>query len=299
MRNEETVNVYEIVTMKILDMLEEGKIPWNRPYAEGNLSMMPRNLVSGKEYRGINRWLLYGQFDSPYYLTLKQVLSLKARVKREEFSKPSIVTYWNIIETVDKQTKEPKKMSFLRYYRVYNVLQCEGLKHIRLLPPKKGSEAENAEMIKPSEIVKGMPNKPTIRFDSPNGAFYRPSDDSVHIGTVKQFKTSEGHYATLFHELAHSTGHKSRLDRELKSSVDKEKYSREELIAEFCSAFLCEISGISKPTVKNAVAYLQHWKQFISEDVKAVVHCASKAEKAADYILDRKVSNTNGNGEIE
>jgi antirestriction protein ArdC len=290
------VNVYEIITLRILDMLEEGKIPWNKPYLEGASGQMPMNLISGKCYRGINRWLLRGQFDSPYYLTLKQVLGLKARVRREEFSKPSIVTYWNMIETIDKVTKEKKQMGMLRYYRVYNVTQCEGLKHSRLVV---SATNDNQELLEPASIVKGMPNKPTIKFDSSSVAYYQPSDDSVHIGTVKQFKTSEMHYATMFHELIHSTGHKSRLERDLKPSFAKEEYSREELIAEFGSAFLCEITGISKPTIKNATAYIQHWKEFISSDVQAVVSCASKAEKSCDFILNRKVSNTNGNGEIE
>jgi antirestriction protein ArdC len=289
--NEDKVSVYEIVTLRILDLMEEGTIPWNQPYC-GGPSSMPKNLVSGKEYRGINRWLLYGLFGSPYYLTLKQCLELGARVKREEFNKPSIVTYWNMVDSVDKETGKKVRKAFLRYYRVYNVDQCEGLKHSRLVVSDNG----NVELLKPSAIVKGMPNCPMIRQDSPNSAYYVPSTDRVHIGTVKQFVSSEAYHATLFHELAHSTGHASRLDRDLKPSVDKEKYSREELIAEFSSAFLCEISGISKPVIKNSAAYIQHWKSFLSEDVGAVIHAASRAEKACDYILNKKPTS---NGDID
>lgn len=283
--NSETkVNVYEIVTMKILDLMEQGIIPWNEPYLEGQ-GAMPKNLITGKEYRGINRWLLYHRFDSPYYLTLKQVLGLKARVKKEEFSSYSIVTYYDIKQVLNKETNEVQNKFFLRYYKVYNASQCVGLKHKSLVPVKDNG---NREIAKPANIVKAMPNKPTIKYDSPTGAYYIPSMDIVHIGNVKEFKTSEAFHATLFHELVHSTGHSKRLDRELKPLGDKAKYSREELIAEFGSAFLCEISGISKPTIKNATAYLQHWSQFLQEDPKAIVVAASKAEKACDYILNKK-----------
>lgn len=284
--NEDKVNVYEIVTCKILELLEQGIIPWNEPYLEGS-SGMPMNLITGKPYRGINRWLLWHRFDSPYYLTLKQVLGLGGRVKREEFTDYQIVTYYDIKDIVNRETKEVEKRFFLRYYKVYNVTQCTGLKHSRLTVKDNG----NHEIAKPVSIVKGMPNKPTIKHDSPNGAYYHPVKDEVHIGTVKQFKTNEAYHATLFHELVHSTGHGSRLDRDLTGERTKEKYSREELIAEFGAAYLCELSGIGKPTIKNSAAYIQHWKQFLTEDPKAVVVAASRAEKACDYILGEEREN--------
>lgn len=276
--NEDKVSVYEIITIKILDMLDQGEIPWHRPYL-GDTTSMPKSLITGKEYRGINRWLLYGQFDSPYYLTYNQAKELGGNVRKGERS--SMITYWNRVSTIDKATKKETTKSFLRYYSVFNVTQCDGLKHARLVPTKKNG---NVELVKPNLLVKNMPNKPVIKQDSPNGAYYSPVKDEVHIGTVKQFTSSEAYHATLFHELIHSTGHSSRLDRELKPMVDKDKYSREELIAEFGAAFLCEISGISKPTIKNSAAYIQHWKRFFESDVKAIVSCASKAEKACDYI---------------
>ena len=157
-------------------------------------------------------------------------------VKRGE--KASMVTYWKIIEGVDKVTGEKKKYRFLRYFNVFNVSQCEGLKHVRLVPiPDNG----NKELIKPARIVKGMPDRPTIKHDSPSGAYYSPMVDEVHIGTVKQFVDSEAYHATLFHELIHSTGHKDRLDREIMNGANRDKYSREELVAEFGAAFLCSI----------------------------------------------------------
>lgn len=283
--NPDKVTVYEIVTMRILDMLDAGDIPWHRPYL-GGASAMPKNLITNKEYRGINRWLLYGQFDSPYYLTFNQAKELGGNVRKGE--KASMVTFWNRVETIDKVTGEKVNRSFLRYYNVFNVSQCEGIKHARLVPSKDNG---NVEIVKASKIVKEMPNRPTIKNDSPNGAYYYPAMDEVHIGTVKQFVSSEAYHATLFHELIHSTGHGKRLDRELKGSVDKVKYSREELIAEFGAAFLCELSGISKPTIKNSTAYIQHWRKYIESDIQAVVSAASKAEKACDYILNRTYSN--------
>lgn len=275
--------VYEIITNRIIQLMDEGEIPWNRPY-NSNASDFAKNLITNKEYRGINRWLLFGRYPSPYYLTSKQAKKLGGRVKREEyFNNYQIVVFWDIKDRVPTEDNASKTSAILRFYKVWNVEQCEGLKHERLVSKDNG----NHELVKPTNIVKGMPNKPIIKNDSASVAYYRPSDDSVHIGTVKQFKTAEAYHSTLFHELVHSTGHASRLDRELNPSTEKDKYSREELIAEFGSAFLCEMAGISKPTIKNSAAYIQHWQKFLVEDVMAVVTCASKAEKACDYILNK------------
>jgi len=273
----EHVNVYQIVTDEIVKIMESGKIPWNEPYLAN--MQAPMNLITGKPYRGINRWLLWHAYDSPYYLTYNQAKALGGNVKRGE--KSHLVTFWKRQETIDKETGEPKTVALLRYYRVFNVSQCEGIKHSRLTVKDNG----NRELLKPSAIVKNMPNRPVIKTSDASYAYYRPSTDTVHINGPKSFKTSEAYHATLFHELAHATGHGTRLDRELKGHTEKASYSREELIAEFASAFLCEKSGISKPTIRNAAAYIQHWKTFLQNDPKAVVSCASKAEKAADYIL--------------
>jgi antirestriction protein ArdC len=286
----EKFDIYKMVTDQIISLMDSGRIPWNEPYLTSG--EMPRNLVSNKEYRGINRWLLWKKFESPYYISFKQVNELGGRIKKGEHG--SVVVWWNVSKVEDKETKEIVNRYYLRYYRVWNVSQCEGLKHKRLTQKDNGNE----ELIAPKEIVANMPNRPEIKSSNKGYAYYVPTTDKVHIGSVKQFKTSEAYHATLFHELIHSTGHSTRLDRELNgfSETTKQEYSREELVAEFGSAFLCEVSGISKPTIKNAAAYIQHWKSFLESDSKAVVLAASRAEKAADYILHRE---NEENGEAE
>jgi antirestriction protein ArdC len=262
-------------------MLDNGTIPWQQPYLEGEQGAMPRNLISNREYSGINRWLLWQKFPSPYYLTFNQAKELGGNVRKGE--KASMITFCSKVESIDKATNEKTTRAILRYYNVFNVTQCENLEHVRLEEKDNG----NREMVKPNLIVKNMPNKPAIKPSNKPYAYYYPAKDEVCINGVKQFKTSEAYYSTLFHELAHSTGHESRLARELGTTMEKEKYSREELVAEFASAFLCEVAGISKPTIKNAASYISHWKQFLASDAKAVVTCASRAEKAASYILGK------------
>jgi antirestriction protein ArdC len=284
--NDKKMDVYDIVTERIVKILESGVIPWNSPYDHNtSLGYMPRNLVNDKEYRGVNRWLLYGRFENPYYVSANQCRALGGVVRKEEWWKNSLVTWWKTEEHIDERTQEVTKRWYLRFYKVWNVLQCDGIKHKRLDVKLN----DNPEMVKPTAVVRGMPNKPAIKQDSPKVAYYNPKADEVHIGKVGNFKTSTAYYATLFHELVHSTGHESRLNRGLEGiTTNKLGYSREELVAELGSAYLCELSGIGKPTLKNAAAYIQHWVTFITEDPKAMVGAALRAEKACDYILNRE-----------
>jgi antirestriction protein ArdC len=106
---------------------------------------------------------------------------------------------------------------------------------------------------------------------------------------MDRFTTAEEYYSVYFHELAHSTGHESRLDRKLTEERTKEKYGQEELVAEFAAAFLCHECGIERATIDNSAAYLDGWKKAIKGDVKMLVMAASQAQKAVDCILNRSL----------
>ncbi len=269
-------SVYEIITSRIVEELENGQMPWRKPWR----TLPPANLVSKKPYRGINVFLLALQgYGSQYWLTFNQAKQLGGNVRKGEHG--TKIVFWKFdtfeTETAGGETEE-RKSAFLRYYTVFNLEQTEGLKALLALPP--ASPIESAE-----EIVKGMPNPPT--FEQDFRAAYIPSRDTVTMPSRTAFDSQAEYYSTLFHELTHSTGHAKRLGRE---GIEKlqpfgsEDYSKEELIAEMGSAMLCGIAGIEQATISNSAAYLQSWIRRLKADSRLVVSAASAAQKAADYI---------------
>ncbi len=271
---------YEIVTESIIRQLKSGVAPWHKPWR----AEMPANLVSKKEYRGINIFLLTFQgYGSRYWMTYRQAQLAGGNVRKREHG--TKVVFWKIGEYRKQNEKtgetEDHKSVLLRYYTVFNLEQCEGIK-----PP------DPRQIINPIEqcegIIKHMPNAPSFIQDS--RAFYQPSTDIVGMPARSAFHSSEEYYATVFHELTHSTGHSSRLSREgilNHNPFGSDDYSKEELVAEMGAAMLCGVAGIESHTIENSAAYLQTWITRLQSDVRLIVSAASQAQKAADYILDR------------
>src|SRR5258706_12317911 len=202
-------NVYEIVTDQIIKQLESGTAPWRKPWH----AEMPCNLVSGKEYRGINPFLLVSQgYGSRYWMTFNQANKLGGHIRKGE--KSSIVTFWHIgeertVRDADGNTRKEKPF-LLRYYRVFNVEQTEGIADKLGL----GNTTPRVPSIEQCEaIVNGMPNAP--RTEQSSRAWYRPSTDTVGMPSKSLFNSSEEYYATLFQELPHSTGQRSRAGRDV------------------------------------------------------------------------------------
>jgi antirestriction protein ArdC len=274
-------SVYQIVTEQILKQLESGVAPWRKPWR----TEPPCNLVSGKEYRGINTFLLASQgCGSRYWLTFNQANKLGGHIRKGE--KSSIVTFWNIgeektVRDADGNTSKSKPF-LLRYYRVFNVEQTEGIREKLGL----GNTIPRVPSIEQCEqIVKQMANSPAIQQDA--RAWYRPSTDTVGMPSRNAFNSAEEFYSTWFHELVHSTGHASRVGREGIEDIaafGSESYSKEELIAEMGAAMLCGVTGISPATIPNSAAYLQGWINRLRGDSKLLVSAASQAQKAADFI---------------
>jgi antirestriction protein ArdC len=268
--------VYSIVTEQILKQLESGVAPWHRPWS----THIPKNLVSGRGYRGINVFLLASNgYGSPYWLTYKQATERGGHVRKGEHG--SKVVFWKIgtreVENADGETDERKSI-LLRYYTVFNVEQCEGI-----ASPNAGPAVNPIEECE--RIVGQMPNLPAMEQDG--RAWYRPSTDTVGMPSRTAFNTSEEYYSTLFHELTHSTGHSNRVGRdgiEKLNTFGSESYSKEELIAEMGAAMLCGVAGIERKTLANSAAYLKSWIDVLKSDARMVVSAASQAQKAADYI---------------
>lgn len=291
----------EIVYGKIADLiiakLEQGIAPWRKPWACKGLAGAPRNFISGKPYRGVNVWLL-GGYETPFWLTFKQAQGLGAKVRKG--SKSSLCVYWNILEREVKGEggkPERKKFFFLRYYHVFNVEQCEGIDPAKiealkrkcgLIRDESTPEPEFSPIEQAQAIIDGFKASPEIKHGG-DRAFYSPTCDYVQLPKPESFITPENYYSTAFHELVHSTGHHSRLDREgfTDGSFGSDPYAREELVAEFGATFLCGIAGIAVPEiVDNAASYIAGWKKKVKEQGGGfVVKAASQAQAAADYIL--------------
>ena len=278
--------LYEQVTSQIISELEQGKIPWVKPWVMG---IPPSNLISGKAYQGINHVLLsMTNFESLFFLTFKQAKQLKGFVRKGE--KGYRVIYWKINKLVktDPVTQEEteKKIPLLRAYWVFNVSQCENI------PADKIPVIERPDCFNPidaaEKIVSDMPNQPKLEHSNQSKAYYSPLLDRVHMPNTSLFKSTEGYYDTLFHELIHSTGHETRLNRDTLQATRHDgnnQYDKEELIAEIGGAFLGATAGITKE-IKNNAAYIQGWLSAFKDDGKMLIHAAAKATKAANYILN-------------
>ncbi|HEY2930873.1 MAG TPA: ArdC-like ssDNA-binding domain-containing protein [Acidobacteriota bacterium] len=275
--------VYDVITKRIIEKLEQGTIPWQRPWnAAGS---MPKNLISKKEYRGINVFLLgCQQYASPYWLTYKQAQDLGGNVRKGEKGSP--VVFWKWLKAEDKDTQEEKTIPLCRYYTVFNVAQCEGIE----APATETVTREFTPIQECEQVISGMPNPP--RMSSLEAlAYYRPSTDTVNMPERVLFKSDEGFYATAFHELAHSTGHESRLNRQTLTDLcpfGSTNYSREELVAEMTASFLCGHTGIENAVLDNSASYINGWLSRLRVDSKLVVIAGAQAQKAADFILNRK-----------
>jgi antirestriction protein ArdC len=285
-------DVYQIVTDKIVELLEKGTVPWSKPWTViGGRGVMPTNLVSKKPYRGINVWMLAAAgYGSPFWLSYKQATDLGGSVRQGE--KSSLAVFWKRGEVEDKDTGEMKKTFLLRYYRVFNVEQCDGLeKHLpKVEKPKKGAKKFNP-IAEAEQIVEGMPKRPDIKHGGSNAA-YSPLFDIVKMPPRESFVDEPKYYTTLFHELTHSTGHASREGRFAGCTEDakqfgSENYAKEELVAEMGAAFLCAVAGLDS-TTDHSAAYIKGWLKALKDDRKLVVNAAAAAHRAADFILDVK-----------
>lgn len=271
--------VYQIITDRIIELLKQGTVPWQRPW-KSNM-----NLVSKKPYRGINTFLLAAtRFESPFWVSFNQCKKIGGAIKSG--AKATMVIFWKVYEkeTEDDEGELKKNRRFvLRYYNVFNTDQCEGIK----VPAIEEHDHEPIEVCE--TVVRDMPKRPEIRHGS-NGAYYFPAEDSVSLPRLKAFTSPEEYYSTLFHELTHATGHVCRLGRHGTEGYASHRfgspdYSREELVAEMGAAFLCGQCGIENRTINNSAAYVKSWMSRLSSEPHLVITAAAQAQKASDFIL--------------
>jgi antirestriction protein ArdC len=282
------VSVYEVVTDRIIKALERGVAPWRQEWsgAGGGLGPAPRNLVSGKAYRGVNALILgmCTPFASPYWLTFNQAKKLGGNVRKGEKATPVVFFKSGKEEAADGG--KDRRWAMARYYSAFNVEQCEGLEAHLPAPTPQATEEDRFRAC--AEICANYsgPAFPTVRHGG-SRAFYTPGADVVQLPPRDTFTSADAYYATRFHELTHSTGHESRLAREgivELAKGDAHRYSEEELVAEMGAAFLCARAGISPATEESSASYIAHWLCTLRDDRKMLVRAASAAQKAADLV---------------
>lgn len=288
------VDTYQEVTDAVIKALEEGTVIWQCPWNQVGL---PKNITTNVNYRGWNLFLLNFHsmikgYATPYYITYKQAQQLKGSIKKGE--KGIRIIYWAQVELNKKsddstsqpvdETTKPRTIMVPKTYTVFNIAQTEGIE----FPCFEAELRTESEIIEACEnVVTNMPNKPVIRKNGTN-AYYQPTTDTVVIPSLKRCKSNEGYYSTLFHELAHSTGHESRLNRKELLSSDgfgTASYAKEELTAEMTAAFLSAITGIGQATIDNSAAYIESWLKALKNDKTLIIKAAAQAHRATDYIM--------------
>ena len=286
------MDIYAMVTDKIINLLENGVVPWRRPWTSTGL---PRNLVSRKPYRGVNVFLLSAsRYVSPFWLTMRQANELGGHIRKGEES--TAIVFWKIEDAkrnaedldTEETDKKTRRRFLLRFYRVWNLEQCELPQSVLDKLPKMETH-QHAPIEAVEKIIAGMPNPPEI-VRGGSKAFYSPSTDRITLPPRELFTTVEEYYATALHETVHSTGSRKRLAREgicEAAPFGSAVYSKEELCAEMGAAFLCAEAGISNAVIANQAAYVAGWLKKLREDQKLLIHAAAQAQHAVDFILDR------------
>lgn len=282
-------SVYEMVTDRIIQELEQGTIPWEKPWSGGFDGAF--NRMSKRPYSLINQCMLKHTGE---YASFKQWGELGGKIKKGE--KAEFVVFWKILPVKEKDEKtgeeETKMIPLLKYYNVFHISQVEG---VEPLEKEDREDIKNNPVEEAENVISDYLKRSGVKMERilSNRAFYRPFSDEVVIPHLDQFKEVSEAYSTYFHELTHSTGHKTRLDRFGNNPADNmfgsESYSKEELVAEMGSAFILNHLGIeSKKSFRNSSAYIQGWLKALKNDTRLITSAASKAEKAVKLILDIK-----------
>lgn len=277
-------SVYEMVTDRIIEQLENNVIPWQKPWS--GIRSGAFNRISKKPYSLLNQMLL--KFDGEY-ASYKQWQDLGGHVRKG--AKSEIIVFWKIQPVEEEHedgTKEVKQIPFLRYYNVFHISQVDG---VESLPEEELNDIEPIE--KADQILNDYWTRENITVEHKAGddAYYSPSRDLIRLPLFEQFTSANEYYSTAYHESIHSTMKESRCNRaeERKGKLvafGSEDYSKEELVAEIGSANLMNIIGIeTSGTFRNSTAYIQNWLSVLKNDSRFIVSAASKAEKAVKYIL--------------
>lgn len=277
-----SVNVFQMVTDRIIAELEKGSIPWERPWTGVRTGAYSRS--TGKPYSLLNQLLLSRPGE---YLTFKQATEAGGSIRKGE--KAQIVVFWKMLEVIEKdESNKPVKkvVPLLRYYSVFHIDQCENVKPRFAEPQLTAPDpiADGEAVLEDYLLRSGC----QLVHEKQNRAFYRPSTDTIHLPLREQFPKAAEYYSTAFHEAIHSTGHETRLNRLSRDArFGNEEYSKEELVAELGAAITMNELGMETTgSFCNSAAYVQGWLRALRNDSRMIISAAGKAEKAVQLLLN-------------
>ncbi|OQY36663.1 MAG: hypothetical protein B6226_06185 [Candidatus Cloacimonetes bacterium 4572_65] len=287
------MSVYDMVNNIIIEKLKEGVVPWQKLW-KSQQGLPPMSLSTGRVYSGINQILLSClamKYDkSPYFLTYKQADARGGYIKKGEKGFP--VVFFKRIENEDENGDKKKPYFILRYYKVFHMEQCEDIKlntkEQIILNSLELEQRDFVPLEKAEFILRNYSEMPDVSTGVSYNPLYYPKADLIKLPPKGQFETVEEFYSTWFHELIHSTGHSSRLDR-LTKEDNIEFRAVEELIAEIGSAYLSYDAGIIKDVVDNNSSYIDYWLKKIEENSRLFTSATSKAEKAYKFVIEHSV----------
>ncbi|MPR31832.1 ArdC family protein [Salmonirosea aquatica] len=284
-QQKEVFDIYGFINGQIVKKLENGVIPWRKPWkvtvVDGQQYSIPHNYATKRPYSGVNAFLLaLTPYSTPMFLTFNQVIELGGKVKKGAVSLP--VVFWKPLKPEEGDKREKNRL-ILRYYRIFNIEDTT--LPVKIQEPEKETRPKVVEACE--HIIDQMPNCPRLINKDLSRCYYAPALDVINMAPAQNFKSPEDYYSVLFHELVHSTGHSSRLNRpeitEL-AAFGSQTYTKEELTAELGAAYLCGISGISAQTIDNNAAYIAGWLDRLRDDKRFFFEAAQKAQRAANFI---------------
>lgn len=296
-RTKKRTDYSQKATERIITLLDKGVPPWRKTWGNYGLA---RNYATGHIYRGINRLMLnlVAPYDIPLYMSRKQLMEKGGRIKKG--SKAEWVYFYSeyhkdangkrvTSEQVNVRLANGEPLQHIRFLKtrpVYNVTCIEGIDiEVPTMPVRENTIIDSCE-----NFLRNLSPRPQYFETDTDRPHYKRLRDTIHIPDLKYFEASEEFYCTLFHEIIHWTGHKTRLSREGiindKAVFGSKLYSEEEMIAEMGACFLCAITGIDTAAVtENSAAYIQSWKSRLSEDARLIFRVAAKAEQALNYLI--------------
>lgn len=268
---------HELIANKIIESLESNNIPWKKPWT----SLLPKNLKTNKEYRGINNFLLsMVPTQYPFFLTFNQAKELGGSVLKGSKSVP--VFFYSRINKENDEGEKVDSFFFMKQYAVFTLEQIEGIDYSQFIDPV----IDFQPVMKAENLVNAFLQSQLIQVKPAQSAAYSPSGDYIVMPPRDQFHSVDAYYSTMFHEMVHSTGSEKRLKRDMKGHFGSRDYSFEELVAEFGAAMLASYCGVDTSLEEGqSTAYIKGWLKKLKDDPTICYKAASKAQAAVDFIL--------------